>query len=180
VLQTGAFVPENASIPALADYDVLSVFEGKPGPRSPRFLVAGAPKRYRLDPAHLTVGGTDCRRQCTRARCYRRFARQAPVFCWAPSVASETESLWGGQGYPPGLKFYGIVGGYRGLDSLKDVDDKRWVTELHPRVTDAWAVRSCSSLHALRTKDYKVGSEDFQAFIDRLAQTFAARNWIVL
>ncbi len=172
VLPDDAFVPVNASIPVLADDDVLSVFrECGAWSDLPRFRVAGARQEYRLDPAHLTVGvltaggnapGLD-------AIVDSLVKRQ---FLLGTECCKRTKEQLTDQGYPPGLSFYGIVGGYRGLRDLKDASDRRWVMELHPRVTDAWATRGCSSLHALRTDPYdpKTQKKEFQDFIDKLAQ----------
>lgn len=170
VLTDDAFVPVNASIPVLADGDVLSVFrESGAWPELPRFLVAGARREYRLAPADLTVGvltaggnapGLD-------AIVDSLVKRQ---FLLGTERCKRTKEPLTEQGYPPDLKFYGIVGGYRGLRDLKDAGDRRWVMELHPRVTDAWATRGCSSLHALRTDSYDRNSKEFRDFINALAQ----------
>ncbi len=170
VLPDGAFVPANASISVLADYDVLSVFvKNDAWSDLPRFLVAGARQTYCLDPTRLTAGvltaggnapGLDA---IVDSLVKRQFL-----------LGTERCKRGGGQlteqGFPRGLKFYGIVGGYRGLQDLASANDGRWVMKLHPRVTDAWAERGCSSLHALRTETYHPNVPEFQSFIDNLAQ----------
>jgi 6-phosphofructokinase 1 len=57
---------------------------------------------------------------------------------------------------------------------LKDNHDAHWLVDLHPRITDSWVNRGCSSLHALRTDSFNLqkGEEKkkFEHFIHTMAE----------
>jgi 6-phosphofructokinase 1 len=179
-LPPDAFVPLNASIPVLADDDVLSVFRKCHAcSHLPQFSLAGARETYKLDPSRLSVGvltaggnapGLDAIVDSLVKRQFSLGTEQ----CKKTDIALTAEK------YPPELKFYGIVGGYRGLLELEDATNRRWVRQLHPRETDAWATRGCSTLHALRTNSYALESDDekeresaqkeFEGFVNTLAE----------
>ena len=165
-----AFLKGGALISVLADDDVLSTFN-KDGHWSdlPRFRIAGAPKAYKLDPTHLKVGvltaggnapGLDA---IVDALVKRQFLLGTES-CNLRKIKLDKE------GYPPDLKFYGIVGGYYGLQTMKGAKDSRWIRELKPRLTDTWAARGCSSLHALRTPSIPPEkNREYTDFINDLA-----------
>jgi 6-phosphofructokinase 1 len=171
VLSDDAFVPPNATIPVISDDDVLSVFqECDAMSELPRFLFAGARHKYKLDPAHLTVGVLTAGGNAPGIDAIVDSLVKRQFLLGTERCKKIQEELTEQEGYPPKLKFYGILGGYQGLQNLKNAKDRHWVMELHPRLTDAWAVRGCSSLHALRTSSYNPGEkkDKFDHFIDTL------------
>ncbi|HEX3046858.1 MAG TPA: 6-phosphofructokinase [Bacillota bacterium] len=176
---------QEPQVVVLADTDVLSVFKWDPA-RTPTFYLAGGYKKICFDPMDnqslkvgiLTAGGN------------------APgLDTIVDSLVKHQFSLWSlnknhgdapyeldENGYPRNLKIYGIRGGYTGLVELKPGDpesEKQWLLDLHPRITDSWPLRGCTSLHTLRGK-MENNPAEFDNFIETLTAKVKALGLNIL
>jgi 6-phosphofructokinase 1 len=164
-LPPSSFVPDDASVASLSNYDVLSAFELTGAfSRMPRFLLAGPRRECRLNPCHLraavlTAGGNAPGLNTIIDSIVKR------QFLLGTEAARQSGVKLTAEGYPPDLEVYGIIGGYKGLESVMGVDPGEWLIPLQPRITDAWSMQGCSNLKALRTATRTAGSAELKEYI---------------
>lgn len=143
------FIPEDATVPAMNDFEILQVFEDvKQLDRFPCFARAGARKFYRLNPANvkvgiLTAGGTAPGLNMVIDSITKRHYQLGTKYAEVSKV-------------PRNVKVMGFVGGYLGLA-------KKEYKEIDYHDTDKHALDPCSFLKALR-------AEESDEMLDKLTQ----------
>ncbi|TCL75084.1 6-phosphofructokinase [Hydrogenispora ethanolica] len=160
VIDEKAFLTDDANIAVLSDIEILEVFQEYNRRELPRFLLAGARRELRLNPAELkvgvlTAGGNAPGLNVIVDSIVKHQFALGTEYCKQHGITLRA-------GFPPDLKFTGIIGGYRGLLNL-DQTDREWTMPLNPLVTDPWTHLGCSNLHALRAERRKDN-------IDRMAE----------
>ncbi len=157
------FLPETASVWVLPDPDVYDVFSriGQ-ADRFPRFLLAGARARYRLNPKRLNVGllvagGSAPGLNQVIDSIVKRHSLLATF-----AAAGKAGRLRGAGDPPRTLRIWAYYGGYSGVLAKDTV-------ELTHSITDKCALDPCCFLKCLRT-------EKSDEVIERVARDIASQK----